>query len=546
MKFFATALMSLATYTISLAAANPSINQPLRHAHSHDTALEQNQRDLSPALGTSIRALVLLIRFTDHANRVLPNVTYYDDLCNNKIAPYLKQQSYGLYQSTCQVEDWFTTANTEAYYAQGKSGQITEPAIHEMFRPKLDALDALAGTGTDSLDFWGQFDSDRDGTIDSLFIFHSGYPAEFPGDDCETGATFVNRIFSGGYNGERVSGGWESADGNFGLSGFSITSGLTGTCNGNPCGMGIATHEHIHTYNAFRNTTKPVDLYDKTTNNVGGVGGYDIMSNPFGPLGKPDEYPGSMGPWSKLMTTWIDPITISSDGTYTASPSTTAPDYYKLVLGPADEFLVLEYRVPVSFDSNFYGSGLVIWHIDYQADGQNNRGYPGQSGWPQNGNHYRVAIAQKDGLYELEQGINIGDIGDIFVPGDSLGPNTDGNTYPNTDSYQGGNIVPSGITITIDSMDDSGLTFTISGLGSDGGAAATRSPIAAPSASISAPAPVPTPSTGSSPTDTANGADSTAGAPTGNSPAGVTSASFRRSGGFAGAALGGVMAFLLA
>ena len=212
------------------------------------------------------------------------------------------------------------------------------------------------------------------------------------------------------------------------------------------------------------------------------------------------------------MTTWITPIDITSDGTYTASPSTTAPDYYRIGLGPPDEFLILEYRIPVDFDSNFYTSGLVIWHIDYQANAQTSPGFPGQSGWPENGNHYRVAIAQKDGLYEIEQGIDIGDEGDIFVVGDSLGPNTDGSTYPNTDSYQGGNIVPSGITITVDSMDDSGLTFTVSGMGT-GGTIATRSPIAAPTASSPAQAPSSSGSTptASNPTDSSAHAASVAG-----------------------------------
>lgn len=228
------------------------------------------------------------------------------------------------------------------------------------------------------------------------------------------------------------------------------------------------------------------------------------MSNPFGPISGPGDAPGSMGPFSKMLADWMKPIDITSDGTYTASPSTTAPDYYRIGLGPSDEYLILEYRVPVSFDANFFGSGgLIIWHIDRQAEGQAKRGFPGQSGWPQNGNHYMVAIAQKDGLYEIEQGINIGDEGDLFIPGDSLGPNTDGNTYPNTDSYQGGNIVPSGITITVESMDIAGLTFTVAGMGTGGGPMATRSPVAAPTEPVTlpAPAPVTTPPSSSSPPD---------------------------------------------
>jgi hypothetical protein len=203
-----------------------------------DSAFIGPPRALSSSHG-SFQALVLLIRFSNHVDRVLPNITYIQDLCSQQIAVYYKQQSYSQYQMTCHVEDWYTTKNTEAYYSKGISGQVGSVGIQEMFRPKLDALDAAAGGGTGSLTYWGQFDADMDGLIDSLFVFHSGYPAEFSGADCETGALAKNRIFSQGHQGERDPGGWQSADGNFALSGMSVGSALNGVCKLKPANMGI-------------------------------------------------------------------------------------------------------------------------------------------------------------------------------------------------------------------------------------------------------------------------------------------------------------------
>jgi hypothetical protein len=83
--------------------------------------------------------------------------------------------------------------------------------------------------------------------------------------------------------------------------------------------------------------------------------------------------------------------------------------------------------------------------------------------------HYQVAVLPADGLYELEKNDNNGDEGDIFVSGMSLGPNQDGNTYPNTDMYQGGNIKKSGIVVDIGEQigTDFQITITFQGRSAD-------------------------------------------------------------------------------
>lgn len=58
-------------------------------------------------------------------------------------------------------------------------------------------------------------------------------------------------------------------------------------------------------------------------------------------------------------------------------------------------------------------------------------------------------MLQADGLYDLEKGENIGNEEDMWQPGMALTPNYDGNTFPNTDSYQMGNVQQSGVVIEI-------------------------------------------------------------------------------------------------
>jgi hypothetical protein len=173
-----------------------------------------------------------------------------------------------------------------------------------------------------------------------------------------------------------------------------------------------------------------------------------------------------MSPWSKKTLGWVTPLMIESDGVYTARASATNPDIYMISAGGyADrEYLLIENRQPLLFDIDFPAGGLLIYHVDETANDM--RGFPGQSGWPSNGNHYQVAMLQADGLYNLEKAENNGDAGDFFVPGMEFGPGNGGTVFPNTDAYNGGAIVETGIRIfNIVEVETAVYSFEVSGLG---------------------------------------------------------------------------------
>jgi hypothetical protein len=170
----------------------------------------------------------------------------------------------------------------------------------------------------------------------------------------------------------------------------------------------------------------------------------------------------------------MSPKEIIADGTYTLRPSELYPDCYVISYPfPTGEYLMLEVRRPLLFDSNLWQpGGLVIYHVDEAAPGPGNqqRGYPGQDGWPGNGLHYTVAVLQQDGEYALERGLDNGGISDFWTEGTTLGPGngeTVANTatYPNTDSYQGGIIKVTGLTISgFSDGPDGSVSFTVKGL----------------------------------------------------------------------------------
>jgi len=159
--------------------------------------------------------------------------------------------------------------------------------------------------------------------------------------------------------------------------------------------------------------------------------------------------------WAKNEIEWQTCTIIEAEeGEYTLPPAATNDACYKIILQDYttwEEAIYMENRQSLNWDVHEISApGLMMYHVDDAADDQNYPGYPGlDAAWPETGDHYRIAVIQADGNYDLEQGVNTGDDGDVWKPGMILGPNEDGETFPNTDSYQQGYIEPTGITIEV-------------------------------------------------------------------------------------------------
>lgn len=189
--------------------------------------------------------IVLLVRFTDHKDRVLPEKEHFEQLCNEEIVPYLYHQSYGTYKAECDVFDWEDTNNTEAFYADGVSNLKATHEASMMFHSVLTKLD-----GQNKID-WSKYDVDQNAKIDSLLVFHSGYAAEQGhGVGCGENPP-QNRIFSQGHKGSNF--GWMNKDGSTRISGFALASAFDLVCEGTakPATMGVMTHEYIHQVRSY-------------------------------------------------------------------------------------------------------------------------------------------------------------------------------------------------------------------------------------------------------------------------------------------------------
>ena len=421
-----------------------------------------------------IKPLVLLLQFSDHLDRERPSKADVEALWNaaegesldllptGSIREFLRRNSYDNLILEADVMNWTVTDNTELHYSFNVSGTALDLAA-SMY-PVLQAIETL---GTN----FSKYDLDNDGVIDALVVLHSGFAAEIGGFDCYNSRGPEQRIWAHSIGSSDDK--WTSRDGRYTLGVYMFASALRGTCGSDLARLGIITHEFVHTWGI-------PDIYDTAGDWIGkGVGTFDIMSNPYG-LDGAQTHPNNLGPWVKMQSGWLEPIEITKDGEYFIEASAINPNVYVLEKKfPTGEYIIIENRQPIGWDSLLWGGGLLIWHIDDNVEGNDQRGYPGQFGWPGNGKHYRVALACADRKFDLEKGNNNGDEYDFWIAGSEFSPGlfefeaTDFLRYPNTNSYVRGSIFPTGIRVYDISQSGTVMSFKIEGVSS---AAPTPSP----------------------------------------------------------------------
>ncbi|MFO1009128.1 MAG: M6 family metalloprotease domain-containing protein [Planctomycetota bacterium] len=403
----------------------------------------------------SVRNLVLLLRFSNHGpsgqNRTLPTVTNVTTIMNavggdptlaptGSVRDHYLQMSYGQFTVDSTVVGWLDVPQTETYYANGNSGLTSR--TWELIQAGLALADPL-------VDF-AQFDQDGDGFIDAITILHSGYGAEWGSTD-QYGTNYVNRMWS--HKWEIPD--WTSAEG-VRVRDYNISPGLWATSGSAPGRIGVVCHELGHYFGL-------PDLYD-TDGTSQGIGNWCLMAAGSWGFDGTQQYPSHMSAYCKTKLGWVVPQLLMP-GAFTAPQVETNASVYRLDSGyPPGEYLLLENRQKTGFDLQLPQGGLAIWHIDegkgsYSDNSPNNdEGYSGQSGWPTNGRHYRVAMLQADGSFNLERNQGRGDSGDVFhgAGTTSLTPTT----TPNSKAYQSGTIVDNGNALQGIAASSANMAFT--------------------------------------------------------------------------------------
>jgi immune inhibitor A len=381
------------------------------------------------ALG-SFKILIILVKFPDKNSQV--QSSFFDTLgfqdSFGSIKHYYREISYQTLDLVTvnlpSTTGWYQAPQNYSYYVDGQYGLYgTYPHNSQ----KL--IEDLVDMANPDIDF-SQYDNDSDGFVDGLVVVHSGTGAELSGstNDMWSHKWAVSpRLKDGVY-----------------IYDYSIQPEYWYTPG--DMTLGVFCHEIGHIFGL-------PDLYD-TDYSSKGVGRWSLMGSGSwnGSLGNSPAHPDI---WCKSVLGYVNPTNITSNTTGATVPQVeTNTTGYRLWTNGAlgGQYFLVENRQKTGYDASLPNSGLLIWHIDQSVSNNEKEWYPG---YTSNG-HYKVALEQADGLWELEKNLSSGNSGDPF-PGSTVKRDFNSSTTPNSkdytdlDTYVGiNNISNSGSTMTCD------------------------------------------------------------------------------------------------
>lgn len=370
------------------------------------------------AITGSKRALVILVDFSDNTSGT-PEIHYQEMLFSSgvynggSLRDYYAEVSYSQLDLTGDATGWHRLSQNYSYYTNNENGFGDYP------RNAQKLVEDAVLQADQHVDF-SRYDNDGDGYVDMVFVVHAGGGAEA----------------DGGNTGKIWSHMW-AAKAPISVDGVKVYFYSMEPEDGT---IGVFCHELGHVFGL-------PDLYDYGYDSRG-VGEWSIMAagSWLGP-GHDGSKPAHFDAWSKTFLGWVKPDVKKANETAVAVPQVeTNKSILKLWTKgePAGEYFLVENRQKIGFDAYLPGSGLLIWHIDESRSNNDDQ------------SHYKVAVEQADGAFQLENNVNSGDAGDPW-PGANARREFTGNTDPDSRSYSA-----KVTSVAVTNISDSGSNMTAS------------------------------------------------------------------------------------
>ncbi len=194
----------------------------------------------------------------------------------------------------------------------------------------------------------------NNGYVDGIFVVHAGTGFEESGNDCE-----IHSHQSGITR--------QSRDGVF-ISTYSIEPEET-AAGANLSPIGVFCHEFGHVLGL-------PDLYDYTYTSTG-CGRYTVMAG--GSYNGSSRTPAQFDIWCKIHLGFMSSTNVTANQIGTTFPAIEwNPVGYRLWANGAvgNQYFLVENRQKQGFDAALPGQGMLVWHIDDNIHGNDDKWHP--------------------------------------------------------------------------------------------------------------------------------------------------------------------------
>jgi M6 family metalloprotease-like protein len=383
--------------------ARLGVNIALRPVRDAGLAgLRNTPGDVTPLVTGTKMFVVAAINFSDYANAY--TTASFDSMLfgtwfSGSAKSYYQQVSYGEFNMTGAISGWYTASQNHAYYGNSQGSARAAALVKE------------AATAADASVNYADFDNDGDGYVDVFTCIHAGYGAEESGSGSDIWSHQWS--FSSAGIGEYTSNDpWPGHSGQYiKVDDYTVDPERSGYTNrGTMACIGVFCHEWGHALGL-------PDLYD-TDGGGEGLGNWSLMAaGSWGGDGNSPYYPAHLDAWAKMQLGWWNPRAVRMPASYSIPQVETNSNGYWLMgrNRTFKEYLLVENRRKVGFDTTLLNSGLLIYHVDESVIARrlsNNQVNAGGSGWK-----YGVELEQADGVDHLYNGNNRGDANDPWPGG---------------------------------------------------------------------------------------------------------------------------------
>ena len=302
------------------------------------------------------KGLIILVQFTDSKFKSGHDLALYKRIANDEnysgnnfrgsIKDYFKAQSHGLFELDFDVAGICQLQHTYAYY--GKNSNDNDVRAGQMV---AEACLWAHEHGTD----FSKYDWDGDGEVDQVFVLYAGHGEASYDKDPDTIWPHMHYLSASDY-GKSL-----SLDG-VTVDTYACSCELNG--DGNLDGIGTFCHEFSHCMGF-------PDLYDTSYAGWFGMGDFDLMCS--GSYNGDSKCPAGYSAYEKAECGWLtlkDMTNIEQETSIVGvQPMSADGDAYIIKnKGHKDEYYILENRQKTGWDSYLPASGLMITHVDYDAD----------------------------------------------------------------------------------------------------------------------------------------------------------------------------------